>query len=365
MRILPSARPDLRKWAWIALFLFALHSAEEALFRSWQSDPFATVVSYELRIPAFSIFVSVQVVLYAFLVWLLFAPAAGRALRIGSALLAGILWLEMEHVILAMHAAAYVPGLITGIALVIYGIFLAYHLMIDYIDQRIPQMAARQRLKYNVAVFGGCVLLLYLALTAYVFVPDVPQPMEFWGLVTGAIAVILSIVQSTYAWPVSIVSNVSFAALFWQSGRPLDAIFRVLIVLIAFYGWSLWMKGGTAALGVRRLPSRTAVWIMASIAVTIALWVIPTNGPYRTPFSDAIAIVLAVAAQFLLAKKYVESWWALLVSDAFFAATYAASGFYQLAALSALTFVMCLMGLSRWRKALAAQSVSTSEQGLV
>ncbi len=178
--------------------------------------------------------------------------------------------------------------------------------------------------------------------------------IEFLGLMTGVTAIGFGIWQYTITWPLSVVSNAFFAYLFWQSGRYADVSFRMLFISIAFYGWYLWRRDprGTDALRVSPLDPRIALTVsVASVVSGAGIWTLLKVGSYQGNIFDIVALVLALAAQYSLARKYIESWYVLLVSDILSIGVYYTWHFYFLALLSVLTFGMCLVGLSRWKAA--------------
>ena len=67
---------------------------------------------------------------------------------------------------------------------------------------------------------------------------------EVLGFITGALCVLLAVREHMWNWPVGIANNLFFFVLFWRSKLYADASLQIFYVLIAVYGWWLWLYGG-------------------------------------------------------------------------------------------------------------------------
>ncbi len=112
----------MRKLVAIAATLFVLHTLEEATLRFWETDVFSSAIANAVSSSPETVYWVGQAFLYLLLAFLLFAPASRIKNRLYASL--GVLMLlEIVHVLVSLRSLQYEPGLATGIALMLYGIF--------------------------------------------------------------------------------------------------------------------------------------------------------------------------------------------------------------------------------------------------
>ena len=118
----------MRKYVLIAALLFVLHTAEEALFRFWNSDSLTLALSNALHLAPGVVYWSGQILFYTFLMSLLCIPRLIKN-KILLTILGLLLLFEFQHLIIAAQSGQYQPGLITGVILAFYGILYGYRLI--------------------------------------------------------------------------------------------------------------------------------------------------------------------------------------------------------------------------------------------
>ena len=93
---------------------------------------------------------------------------------------------------------------------------------------------------------------------------------------------------------------------------------------------------------------------LALIAVVTAAWGLVMDGltDAALPYLDALIAAASLVAQYLMARKVLESWWFWIAVDVLAIGVYSARGLYPTAGLYAVFLVMCLRGLVEWRRAL-------------
>ena len=77
---------------------------------------------------------------------------------------------------------------------------------------------------------------------------------EVLGFVTGVWCVWLVVRRNVWNWPVGIANNVFFLLLFVEAGLFADSALQVVYLVLGFYGWWAWVRGGVHR---TRRPSRT------------------------------------------------------------------------------------------------------------
>lgn len=180
--------------------------------------------------------------------------------------------------------------------------------------------------------------------------------MEVIGFVTGALCVWLVARQNLWNWPIGMLNNVAFFALFATAGLYADAWLQVVYLALACYGWWSWLHGGDrrAELPVSRTAPRQW-WALLAVGVagTVALTLVLDRATDSTvPFPDALTTVLSLLATWGQARKKVECWWLWIAADVVYVPLYAYKGLWLTAILYVGFMALCVHGLRRWSAAL-------------
>jgi len=72
------------------------------------------------------------------------------------------------------------------------------------------------------------------------------QMTEVIAFITGGYCVWLCVVENIWNWPIGIVNSVAFLILFLHSRLFADAGLRAVYIVLGFWGWYWWLKGGKA-----------------------------------------------------------------------------------------------------------------------
>ncbi|OGD69916.1 hypothetical protein A3D09_03410 [Candidatus Collierbacteria bacterium RIFCSPHIGHO2_02_FULL_49_10] len=110
---------QLRQYTLIALPFFVLHMLEEYLFDFIETDASIGWLANMFDVSRTSAYWSVQILLYAFLLWMIFARPVSKAWYV---ILGIIFAVELTHLWEALVGGAYVPGFWTAIPLVVLGV---------------------------------------------------------------------------------------------------------------------------------------------------------------------------------------------------------------------------------------------------
>ncbi len=182
-----------------------------------------------------------------------------------------------------------------------------------------------------------------------------------WGLDTSwleliaallAFAMILcNIVELHWGWPLAAISSVMYFFLFWSQRLYGDALLQVLFVVIALWGWSVWLRGVEGApLPVTRMPiqQRLALtWIGALLWLatgSVLLNFTDTDVPWWDAFPTAISLI----GQYLLAYKRLENWAVWILVNIVAAGLFAWKGLWLTTLLYLVFIVLSAVGWRTW-----------------
>lgn len=178
--------------------------------------------------------------------------------------------------------------------------------------------------------------------------------LEIIASVFGLLCVFLTVRQNLWCWPTGVVQVVLYTIIFYQAKLYSDAILQVVYFFLQFYGWYHWLHGGKekAPVPVTQL-SRPRLWGWLLIGVIgSALW---GFGMARftdaaLPYPDAVVVVLSLVAQWLMARKILESWHFWITVDVVAIGVYWAKQLYITTGLYAIFLVLAAQGLLAWKK---------------
>jgi nicotinamide mononucleotide transporter len=189
---------------------------------------------------------------------------------------------------------------------------------------------------------------------------ELSTPLEAAGVVTGAVCVWLTVRESVWNFPVSLANVSLFCVLFFGARLYADAGLQVVYFVLSLTGWYLWLHGGErgTALRISRIGTGDAVRLaIGGVALTIALWITLRHVGGSASFFDALTTSISLCAQWMLNRKYVESWYAWIAADLIYIPLYAYKELYLTAGLYAVFLVMATMGLMHWRGTWRAQAL--------
>lgn len=201
-------------------------------------------------------------------------------------------------------------------------------------------------------------LTLTVATTALAYLSwraQVSTLLEAISVVTGALCVWLTVRESLWNFPISLVNVSAFFVVFFKARLFADASLQVVYFGLTLYGWYLWLYGGNqkSALRVSRSTPRSMLTVAVTcVALTFTLWFVLRLVGGSASFFDAITTALSLCAQWLLDRKRVENWFYWIAADLIYIPLYAYKHLYLTAGLYAVFLAMCFIGVREWRESL-------------
>lgn len=178
------------------------------------------------------------------------------------------------------------------------------------------------------------------------------SPVEIAATIFGVLSVGFTIRQSIWCWPTGLVMVTLYIFVFWDAKLYSDMGLQVVYIFLQLYGWYHWLHGGKDrdSLPVTRLsPLQAAAWLIGAAASTFALgWVMSTKTDAALPYWDATTTVLSLVAQWLMARKLLESWVLWITVDVLSIGIYYNRELYLTSGLYAVFLVMATAGLVAW-----------------
>ena len=191
--------------------------------------------------------------------------------------------------------------------------------------------------------------------------------LEFFGVVSGAVAVWLSARGNIWSWPIGASSVVLFFFLFYQIQLYPDMFLQVFFLITNIQGWWRWThpkpdeKNNQQQLRISQTPlSKLVIWsgvcllatgVLGTFALNLHTWFpILFSQPSAFPYVDSFTTVMSIAATFLMIEKRVECWYVWLLIDAILTYVYFLKGVKLVSAEYLVFCFVAIYGAWNWTR---------------
>jgi nicotinamide mononucleotide transporter len=193
--------------------------------------------------------------------------------------------------------------------------------------------------------------------------------LEIIGTLVGLLYLWLEYRASIYLWIAGIVMPAVYIFVYYDAGLYADFGINIYYLGAAIYGWMMWKYGSflrkkllrravsgqgekAVELPITRMPGRyllplTGVFIIALAGIA---WILINFTDSNVPWLDSFTTALSIIGMWMLARKYVEQWWAWIAVDAVSAGLYIYKGLEYTAGLYALYTIIAIFGYFKWKR---------------
>ena len=177
--------------------------------------------------------------------------------------------------------------------------------------------------------------------------------LEWLGVGFGVAEVLFAKANKIWLYPAGIISVIITIYLFYVVGLYAESALNIYYLIMSIWGWWLWIyRKDKAPLPVTTSNTKDKK-ITAAIVVTafIFLYLILKNfTDSRVPLFDAWVSATAWAGMWLLAKRKLENWIWLNISNAFAIPLLFYKELSLYALLTVFLFVIAIQGYFKWKK---------------
>lgn len=194
------------------------------------------------------------------------------------------------------------------------------------------------------------------------------QTLEIIGTLVGIIYLWLEYRASIYLWIAGIIMPAIYIFVYYEAGLYADFGINIYYLGAAVYGWMMWKYGTFVRrkilrkkasaidqqqeLPITRMPPHylfplIAVFVIAFVGIA---WILIAFTDSNVPWLDSFTTALSIIGMWMLARKYVEQWWAWIAVDAVSAGLYIYKGLDFTAALYALYTIIAIFGYFKWKR---------------
>jgi len=178
-----------------------------------------------------------------------------------------------------------------------------------------------------------------------------------WAAAAFVLAnVALVALRSVWNYPFALIAVTLYAFVFFEAKLYSDMLLQGFFFALNLYGWAAWMRArDDSGVPVSWMSAQARQsWALA----TIVAWVGWSFAMDRytdaiAPWIDGAIAMLSITAQWLLARRRVESWWLWIAVDLIAVPLFAWRGLYATSAVYIVLLGLSIDGLIQWRLAAA------------
>ncbi len=186
------------------------------------------------------------------------------------------------------------------------------------------------------------------------------NPVEVFGAVLTLVSIWLATKENIWYYPTGLVALVVYTWLFYDGKLYAESLLQVICFALMGYGWYEWLHGGErrTELPVTRTPrwAWIAAIISGVVATAITVWIQVTYTDNPVPWVDSPIFAWSLVAQWMTARKWLESWVLWLVINTVSIPLYYSRGWWITVALYAGLWILAITGYRDWRRSLAASA---------
>lgn len=165
----------------------------------------------------------------------------------------------------------------------------------------------------------------------------------------------------TYAFPTMLLSIVVNSILYYQKGIYAHLGLEVIYFISSVYGWYTWSHPNKVKKKPAVLISKIPLFIkigfilFALMAIPLLAYALGRWTDSNIPYWDATTTILALLAQWMLCKKWIESWSVWFVRDSLVVVLHWVKNIPFHSATHFIYLMMAIVGYVKWRKIMAKQ----------
>ena len=183
--------------------------------------------------------------------------------------------------------------------------------------------------------------------------------LQWIATVTGIGEVLLARVNNILLYPAGIISTLLTMYILYKFGLYADSLLNGYYMVMSVYGWWYWMKKkDQPAVAISICSPRDWLIVAAIVGIGFSvLYILLANWtPSTVPVWDAWVSATAWAGMWLLARRKVENWILLNVSNIFAIPLLFYKQLPLFAVLTIILFIVAVFGYFDWRKKYKLQS---------
>ncbi len=197
--------------------------------------------------------------------------------------------------------------------------------------------------------------------------------LEIFGTFIGIIYLWLEYRASIYLWLAGIIMPAIYIFVYYDAGLYADFGINIYYLIAAIYGWFFWMWGhrkkksqlttdGQTTEKPKDLPIVHTPWkyylpllLVFIVAFVGIAWILIEYTDSNVPWLDSFTTALSIVGMWMLARKYIEQWFAWILVDIVCCGLYIYKDLYFTSVLYGLYSIIAIFGYFKWKKLMSIQ----------
>ncbi len=185
--------------------------------------------------------------------------------------------------------------------------------------------------------------------------------LQWTAVILGVAEVLYAKANKIWLYPTGIAATLLSIYILWKAGLFAECLLNVYYVVMSVYGWWYWMKKKDAP-PVKPAYANARDWkITMGITVlgfALLSWLLKKYTSSTVPLWDAWVSATAWAGMWLLAKRRIENWVLLNISNLFAVPLLLYKQLPLYAALTVFLFIVAVQGYVKWKKIIRADRLA-------
>src|SRR5258706_3981470 len=186
--------------------------------------------------------------------------------------------------------------------------------------------------------------------------------LQWLAVALGVAEVLFAKANKIWLYPTGIGSTLLSIYILIVAGLFAESLLNGYYVVMSIYGWWYWVKKkDLPPVKISVCNKKDWITVLAIVAGSFGLLALLLKNftPSTVPFWDAWASATAWAGMWLLAKRKIENWILLNVSNAFAIPLLLYKQLPLFAALTLFLFVVAIQGYYKWKRILNNEQLIT------
>lgn len=182
--------------------------------------------------------------------------------------------------------------------------------------------------------------------------------IEILGFISGVIGVWLTMRKNIWCFPVGLINVIISLYIFSKQALYADSLQQAVYIPLLIYGWIRWNNpDNTQHKPITQLDSKGVLLILLTIIASTFLLAKTllyfTNA--QLPWLDSFATSTAFVAQYLIARKKIETWILWMVVNLIYIGIYLNNALYLYVVLFTIYGILSVLGLKSWKQELKTE----------
>ncbi len=176
--------------------------------------------------------------------------------------------------------------------------------------------------------------------------------IQWLAVVFGVTEVLLAKINSIWLYPAGIVATLISVFLLANVQLYAESVLNLYYLVMSIYGWYYWLhKKDAVPVGITKTTKKE--WFITAL-ISLGGWMVfyvllKKFTPSDVPVWDALITSTAWAGMWLLAKRKLENWILLNISNAFAIPLLFHKHLAMFSVLTCILFVVAIFGYIEWR----------------